>query len=878
MFKQKKQNDVALNADTSQPEGSVACPKCKKTILKDAQFCPYCGCHIKQAAKALPADPKKRQKAATKTLKRMYGDSLAQTTNDLTGLKYAFKSGIFQSSDDRYSRTLEFHDISYVNERKDVQNDIFEKFCTLHSYFPPKSIYQLNLINFPIKTEKEEKYLPEEGEDIELAKHFNALLEKRHREGAIQFDKRSYLTFSLASESIEEAEQMLATIRSGVQSILGSIKTRNNELTGIERMKLMHRLLRGEEEPFLFDYSQIEKNKRRARDFIAPSWAAYRQEDLVLREALQLPHAYVKTFQIRDFGSDLSDRAIRQIRSLSIPMNISLLFCPQRKHDMVQKTRENISVVQGEIYDYQQKATRAGADMTILPPSLENKESEAREALDFMLDKDQNISFFQGLITIYAESPEQMKRYERALRDEANTWTIDLTSLPEMQEQALTASLPLATTAMNKKFRSLMTAESAIMIPFASQNIHDDPKRSMLLGQNAVNNQSILVDPSTLNSPHLMLFGITGAGKGMFMKPLLTYMQLQHPRTMYDPVSHKWYSPEAEAPQIFIIDVHSEYAELTRHFGGEIQKFGPGHSACLNPLALANQSGALDKRLISQNADYFLALSQEVMGRMLSPQEQSMIDSAAYQVFEPHFGKETRPTLGELYDILRAQKDSAIAQDLADAYQLYATGTMNAMNGQTNFEDSPYLTNYDLSELGKTMETITIISILQHVKQVTYENYAKGRRTVLVLEEVQKLFDNDSAVAILDAMFSEMRKFGLSIIAITQLPDRVLKHPRAQYIFKNTGLFVLLAQNEEVQELCAQTFKLSKTQADRIGLGAEKGSGLVIADGVKIAMTNTIPKDNPLYEIWNTDPDKMVHEHVSDGETIEQSEKESEVE
>lgn len=49
---------------------------------------------------------------------------------------------------------------------------------------------------------------------------------------------------------------------------------------------------------------------------------------------------------------------------------------------------------------------------------------------------------------------------------------------------------------------------------FSLQSIseeHLNSKRSMLLGQNAVNNQSILVDPTKLNSPHLMILGKPGA-------------------------------------------------------------------------------------------------------------------------------------------------------------------------------------------------------------------------------------------------------------------------------------------------------------------------------------------------------------------------------
>lgn len=42
------------------------------------------------------------------------------------------------------------------------------------------------------------------------------------------------------------------------------------------------------------------------------------------------------------------------------------------------------------------------------------------------------------------------------------------------------------------------------------QNNHNDPKRSMPLGQNAVNNQSILVDPTKLNLSHQWILGLPG--------------------------------------------------------------------------------------------------------------------------------------------------------------------------------------------------------------------------------------------------------------------------------------------------------------------------------------------------------------------------------
>jgi hypothetical protein len=183
---------------------------------------------------------------------------------------------------------------------------------------------------------------------------------------------------------------------------------------------------------------------------------------------------------------------------------------------------------------------------------------------------------------------------------------------------------------------------------------------------------------------------------------------------------------------------------------------------------------------------------------------------------------------------------------------------MSVFNGQTNVADDRWLNSYTCAELGQTMQTFAVLSMMKHVEQATYKNFREGRATHFVFEEAQKIFDNDAAVRVLDEFFSELRKYWLRIISISQLPKRVLEHPRATYLFENTSLFVFLAQSPDNRDIISEMFHLSKSQTDAISLLAPKGSGLVIADGIKMTMRNDIPPDSPLYALYNTDPDKWA--------------------
>lgn len=846
----------ADSSATSSDFEATPCASCGRALPENASFCPFCG--AKADASRASAKSKRGKRRVKKEMARLAGEQYALCTNDLVGFKHLFESGMAETEDGKFCVTLEFGDIAYENERKDVKDDIFDKYEELISSFKEGSAFQINLLSLPSVTTRVDRFLPEIGANKEEARAYNDIIEERQREGRTEFVRRNLITVGVNAEDDDSARAQLAAARESVVARFERLHVKSDQMRGMEKMEVLHALLRGPEEPMCFDYDMLRRSKRRhARDYVAPSWAVYPESERMLRRYIMTPGRCVKTYLIRDFGANLSDRAIRSIRSLPIPMNISLLFLPQPAGKISTRIRQNIDVVQAEMYDYSRGVARAGGDITILPPALENKEAEGRELLEFVQEHDQAVSWFQGLITVYAATPADLERYDRMLADEKSTWAIDIIELPLKQEQALTSSLPLATTHLPKNFRSLTSAESATMIPFSSQNISDDPKRSLMLGVDRVSNDAILVDPDKLKSPHGWIFGMTGAGKGMAVNSIITYSLSQHPRTEVDPATDELICTEKDCPQWHVFDFHGEYIELARRYGASISYFGPGHDACLNPMDMANAAGELAVKDVRANTDFFIALFESMMDRILSQREKSMLDRCLGTMYAPHIGKETRPTLKDLYRTLREEK-SPVAEELADSLEMYAEGSMSSFASQTNVATSPYFNLYVMSDLGQTMQTLGMMSALQHVRKCAYSNYLQGKPTYLLVEECQILFGNDAAVRTLDAYFSELRKYGLHIICVTQLPTRVLEHPLAVNLFENSGWFVFLAQQAKNVSLISNMFHLSKSQESRIAASSEPGSGLVVADDLKIAMRNTIPKDNLLYGIWNTDPYKKA--------------------
>lgn len=802
------------------------------------------------------------------TIEKPSGKALS--TNALTGFIHQFEDGICESSWGKYCLTGEFDDVNYEDERPEIKSRIYDLYAQLYAYFPPRSRYMINLVDLLKKDIQAERYLPEVGDTAELAAEYNDELMRKQQESRSNFERKKYFTFGVDSSSVEEARVTLSTMREGVSRNFKRIGTKMRILDGQQRMKLMHDLIRGVNEPFFFSYDRIKNTrKEHARDFVAPSWAAYDPQDK-LQSSFAMPGHIQKTFHIRDFGSDLSDRAIGRIRDLPIPKNIALIFCPQVKSKTIQRIRQNINAAQAEIFSYQASVAKQNGDITVLPPSLEEKEAEARELLDFMIEKDQLMNNFAGYITVYATSYDELKVYERALKDEAQTWSIDIADLPWQQEEAFPSALPLADPRLKKKFRTLTTAESAVMIPWSSQNIQHDPKRSYYLGQDKVSNGLIFADPSKCLSPHMWIFGITGAGKGMTVKALISYLVLQNMVAIIaanKAMAEGTKMPVDLPPEIHSIDFHGEYGEVIVPLGGETTKISPVYDNAFNPLDISNEAGKLTSRAIAKNNDYFLAIMSDVLGRSMTRQEESMLDRCLRAVYKPYVGKVERPVLKDLYTQLKKEKHEN-AQQLAEALEMFVEGTMNTFNAQTNIPHNMWANNYDCSELGETMRTFALLTIMQHIKQRVYANHKIGRQTLLLVEETQVVFGNEPAVRVLDSFFGELRKFGLRLICVTQQPKRVLNHPQAQHLFDNSGMFVFLANSPENVAKISEMFSLSEEQSNNMSLTNDPGDGLVIINGVKISMKNTFKEGTKIYELWNTDEDKLLKKAQAEEERV----------
>ena len=90
----------------------------------------------------------------------------------------------------------------------------------------------------------------------------------------------------------------------------------------------------------------------------------------------------------------------------------------------------------------------------------------------------------------------------------------------------------------------------------------------------------------------------------------------------------------------------------------------------------------------------------------MEPEEKSVIDRCLPLVYQKYLNDpkpENMPTLGDLYDCLREQKERQ-AQRIATALEIYVNGSLRVFNHQTNVELDNRIICFDIKELGKQLK------------------------------------------------------------------------------------------------------------------------------------------------------------------------------
>ena len=433
---------------------------------------------------------------------------------------------------------------------------------------------------------------------------------------------------------------------------------------------------------------------------------------------------------------------------------------PVPTDEAVREVENRLLGVETNITNWQRKQNQNNNFSAVIPYDLEQQRKESKEFLDDLTTRDQRMMFAVLTMVHTADSKEQLDNDTEALLTTARKHLCQFAVLKYQQMDGLNTALPFGVRKIDA-LRTLTTESLAVFIPFRVQEIYHE--NGVYYGQNVISKNMIIANRRQLLNGNSFILGVSGAGKSFTAKEEMTNIILTDPNA-----------------DIIIIDPEREYSPLVKAMQGEVIHIAATSENHINAMDMNSDYGDGANPVILKS-EFILSLCEQLIGGTnLGAKQKSIIDrctASVYRYYQQGNYMGTPPTLQDFREELLKQNEPE-AQEIALAIELFTDGSLNTFAKHTNVDTHSRLICYDILDLGKQLQPIGMLVVLDSILNRITQNRAKGRNTFIFIDEIYLLFQHEYSANFLFTLWKRVRKYGAYCTGITQnvdvRPDRAL--------------------------------------------------------------------------------------------------------
>ena len=198
------------------------------------------------------------------------------------------------------------------------------------------------------------------------------------------------------------------------------------------------------------------------------------------------------------------------------------------------------------------------------------------------------------------------------------------------------------------------------------------------------------------------------------------------------------------------------------------------------------------------------------------------------------------------------QQPEPEARSLALKLELFTDGSLDAFAHETNVDMSNRIISYNIFNLGKQLKTMGLLVITDAMINRVNENWRKGKRTHLFIDEIHVIFENEESATFFASAWRQFRKRDAYPTGITQNVKYLLASQQGTSMLSNSEFIVMLNQSPNDREDLAELLKISEEQLSFI-TNAETGCGLIKYGAALVPFVNKMPHGK-LYDMNTTRP------------------------
>ena len=580
------------------------------------------------------------------------------------------------------------------------------------------------------------------------------------------------------------------------------------------------------EEHFQFDFKDFMYKGHDFKDAICPYQPEFHNK------YFKLGDKFGRVLYLSNYASYIKDGFVAELCSLNRNLMYSMDIITVPTDEAIKEVENRLLGIETNITNWQRRQNANNNFSAVIPYDMENQRKEAKEFLDDLIVRDQRMMLGCMTLVHLADSKEELDNDSELLMATARKYMCELSPLAFASRQldGLMSVLPIGINKLDI-VRTLLTESLAVFIPFRAQEIVDEG--GIWFGQNAITNNLILCNKEKLMNPNAFQLGVPGSGKSFLTKEQIIFIAL------------------STDDDIIICDPEGEYSLLVKELGGEVIQIAAGSPNHINAMDM-NEGYGDSGNPVGDKSQFIISLFEQLDRDGIKPSERSIIDRCVTLVYQDYYHTNQIPTLISLRKKLLEQPEIE-ARSLALKLELFTDGSLDAFAHETNVNVNNRIISYDIFKLGKQLKTMGLLVITDAMINRVNDNWRKGKRTHIIIDEFHVVFENDESASFFNSAWRQFRKRDGYPIGITQNVEYLLDSVQASTMLSNSEFVVMLNQAYQDREKLATLLNISDEQLTYI-TNAQSGCGLIRYGGSLVPFVNRFPKNTKLYKLMTTKP------------------------
>lgn len=772
-----------------------------------------------------------------KTLKNLFKQEkeefdIPKNIQEVLPINKVWEDGIFLIGKNKYSKCFKYDDINYAVASKSDKEEMFLEYSEILNSFDVGATTKITILNRRInKAEFEKNILLSNNNDSldDYREEYNKILLDKTI-GANSITQEKFITISIHKKSIEEARSYFNRTGAELINHFSKLGSKCVELDAVERLRIFHDFYRiGEENVYNFDFIKTMKKGHSFKDYICPD--SFEWQD----DYFKIGDKFGRVMFLKEYASYIKDTMVAELTDLNRNLMMSIDVIPIPMDEAVREVENRRLGVETNITNWQRRQNANNNFSAVIPYDLEQQRNESKEFLDDLTTRDQRM--FVSVLTLVhiADSKDQLDNDTESLMTTARKHLCQVSTLKWQQLDGLNTVMPFGVRKIDV-LRTLTTESLAAFMPFRVQEIKH--QNGIYYGQNVISKNMIIANRNQLLNGNSFILGVSGSGKSFMAKNEIVSLMLSDPNA-----------------DIIIIDPEREYSPLVKALGGEVIQISATSKNHLNAMDLNSEYGDGANPVILKS-EFILSLCEQLIGtNNLGPKQKSIIDRCTANVYRNYQQRNyegNAPTLQDFREELLRQSEIE-AKEIALAIELFTNGSLNTFAKTTNVNTNNRLICYDILDLGKQLQPIGMLVVLDSILNRITKNRVSGRRTHTFIDEIYLLFQHEYSANFLFTLWKRVRKYGADCTGITQNVDDLLQSHTARTMLANSEFIIMLNQSSTDRLELAKLLNISELQMNYI-TNVEAGCGLIKIGSSLIPFINKFPRNTKLYKLMTTKP------------------------